>query len=333
MKRLTGCLLALLLLASCGVDSNRFKLEGRLRNMNVAEFWVYSMDGVTDGIDTISVREGRFSYEISLRSPTTLIVIFPNYSEQPVFAEPGAKVEIKGDATHLREMVINGTDDNEEMTKLRQELNRLMPPEVPKRVEAYIKEHPKSDISEYLLQRYFLQTPEPDYKKAAMLVEIMQKQLPDKGQFIKWKKQLASLRNGMKNTKLTPFSAKDIIGRTVSQDDLNKRVNVISVWASWSYQSNDMQRRLQRLKRDFGDKLGVVSVCVDGNSVDCKRRIERDSLPWKTICDGRMWETPLLTKLGVSDVPFNIIINSGGTIVERNLTPQALDEKIRQMLK
>ena len=92
----------LLFLTSCGVDSDRFRLEGRLRNMNQGEFWVYSMDGDMDGIDTIPVREGRFSYEMPLRSPSTLIVIFPNYSEQPVFAEPGEVVKIKGDASHLR---------------------------------------------------------------------------------------------------------------------------------------------------------------------------------------------------------------------------------------
>jgi len=301
--------------------------------MNIGEFWVYSMDGTMAGIDTIPVREGRFSYEISLRTPTTLVVIFPNYSEQPVFAEPGSKVEIKGDASHLREIVINGTDNNEEMTKVRQDLNRLMPPEIPKRVEAYIKEHPKSDISVYLLQRYFLQDALPDYKKVATLVNLMLKQQPEKGLLIKWKKQLAALRNGTKNSRLVPFTAKDINGRSVSQNDLKKRANVITVWASWSYPSNDMQRRLQRMKKEFGDKLGVVSICLDGSPYDCKRRIDRDSLPWKTVCDGRMWETPLLAKLGVTDVPFNLVINSSGTIVERNLTPKKLEEKLKEMLK
>ncbi len=333
MKQLTGCLLALLLLASCGVDSDKFRLEGRLRNMNQGEFWVYSMDGTMEGIDTILVREGRFSYEIPLRLPTTLIVVFPNYSEQPVFAEPGKKVKVKGDASHLRELTIEGTEDNEEMTKVRQDLNRLMPPEVPKRIEEFIREHPKSDISLYLLQRYFLQDKDCDYKKVAKLVDLMLKQQPDKGLLIKWKKQLESLRNGTKNSRLTPFSAKDIMGRSVTQEDLKKRVNVISVWASWNYQSTDMQRRLLRLKKDNADKLGVVSICIDGSPVDCKRRIERDSLPWKTICDGRSWDTPLLVKLGVRDIPSNLVINSSGTIVERDLTPQKLEEKLKQILK
>lgn len=335
-KRLAGALpfyLFTLLLLSCGVDSDKFRLEGRLRNIHQGEFWVYSMDGSIDGIDTIPVREGRFSYEIPLRSPSTLIVIFPNYSEQPVFAKPGIEVDIKGDASHLREIAINGTDENEDMTKLRMELNKLMPPEVPKKVEEFIREHLDSEVSIYLLQRYFLQEADGDYKKAQVLVELMAEKQPENGQLIKWKKELKKLRNGGIKSMLPSFTAKDINGRDVSQNDLKKKVNVVSVWASWNYQSTDMQRRLLRLKKDYGDKLGVVSVCLDGRPGDCKRFVERDSLPWKTVCDGKIWETPLLAKFGVADVPSNLVFNDKGSVVARNLTPQKLEEEIKKMLK
>lgn len=331
--KLVAFFLVPLLLLSCGVDSDRFRLEGRLRNMNQGEFWVYSLDGSIDGIDTIGVHEGRFAYEVPMRSPSTLVIIFPNYSEVPVFAEPGAEVDIKGDATHLREMTINGTDDNEDMTALRLELNKAMPPEIPKKVEAFIREYPESAVSIYLLQRYFLQEGEGNYKLAAELVALMAQKQPDNGQLIKWKKELPSLRNGALNSKLQPFAAKDVKGRSVSQDDLKRLVNVLSVWSTWNYQSTDMQRRLTKLKKDYGDKLGVVSICLDGRPAECKQRVERDSLPWKTICDGKMWQTPLLAKFGIADVPANLVINSSGTIVARDLSPMKLEDELKKMLK
>lgn len=326
-------LLALLLLVSCGVDSDRFRLEGRLRNMHQGEFWVYSTDGGIDGIDTIPVREGRFVYEIPMRSPSTLVIVFPNYSELPVFARPGAEVEIKGDATHLREMAINGTDENGEMTKLRMELNRLMPPEVPGKVEEFIRENPESEVSVYLLQRYFLQDGDGDYKRAMALVELMLKEQPDNGRLIEWKKQLPALCRGMVKAKLPAFTASDVKGRTVTQDDLKKKANVLTVWASWSFQSTDMQRRLIRLKKDYGERLGVVSICLDARPQDCRQRVERDSLPWKTVCDGRVWQTPLLAKLGISEVPASMVIDSRGVIVARDLAPQELEDELKKMLK
>ena len=96
------------MMVACGTESGKFRLEGRLRNINQGEFWVYSLDGGLVGIDTIPVRNGRFAYEMDLYDQSTLMLVFPNYSEQPVFAKSGATVTIKGDATHMKEMIIEG---------------------------------------------------------------------------------------------------------------------------------------------------------------------------------------------------------------------------------
>ena len=49
---------SLLLFSSCGTNNGKFRLEGRLRNFNNGEFWIYSPDGDMLGIDTIKVRDG-----------------------------------------------------------------------------------------------------------------------------------------------------------------------------------------------------------------------------------------------------------------------------------
>ena len=61
--------------------------------------------------------------------------------------------------------------------------------------------------------------------------------------------------------------------------------------------------------------------------------LERDSVPWKTVCDGRMWQTPILSKLGIADVPGNLVLDDKGVVQARNLNPQKLEEKILQMLR
>ena len=330
--RYVAFLLVAMLLTACGGDSGKFKLEGRLRNINQGEFWVYSPDGGIAGFDTIAVRNGRFSYEIELRSPSTLVVVFPNYSEQPVFAEPGENVHIKGDATHLKEMIIEGTDDNEYMTELRMELNETAPPDVPKVVSAYIREHLESPASIYLLNRYFLLTRTPDYQQALKLVDLMLKERPDNGELIELQKQLKALQGGALKSKLPAFTATDVKGGKVTEKALKAKLNVVSVWASWSYSSTDQQRRLKTLKDKYGDKLGIVSICIDGRPADCKQRVQRDSLKWSTVCDGRMWNTPLLAKFGLGDVPANLIIDEKGVVIERNLQPQKLEERVNDLM-
>ena len=321
------------MMVACGTESGKFRLEGRLRNINQGEFWVYSLDGGMVGIDTILVRNGRFSYEMELYDEATLMVVFPNYSEQPVFAESGSTVTIKGDATHMKEMIIEGTSDNEDMTMLRMELNDLTPPDIPDAVSKYIKKNLDSRVSIYLLQRYFIQANDPDYRQARVLAELLLEKNPDNGQLLKLQKQLKGLEGCAVKTHIPKFTATDIQGRKVTEKSLNGKVNVVMSWATWSYSSIALQQRLKQLKQKHGDKLGVMGICLDAQADICRRSIARDSLKWSTVCDGRMWESSLIQKFGMGDVPANILIDQKGRVLSRNLTPQHLEERINKLLK
>lgn len=322
-----------LLLGSCGTKSGKFRLEGRLRHMNQAELWVYSPTNAFAGFDTIRVRDGRFSYEIDLEEDATLVIVFPNYSEQPVFAEPGEKVSIKGDASHMKEMIIQGTTDNEDMTSLRMELNDLTPPDIPEAVSTFIKENRKSQASIYLLQRYFLLTPDPDYRQARILTEMLLEERPNDEQLTRLRNQLRKLENCAVKARMPKFSATDVKGRRVTEQSLKSKVNVVTTWASWSYASTNLLQRLEKLKETYGDELGLLTIGVDGAPNECRQRVKRDSITWPMVCDGRMWASPLLGTFGMADVPSNVVIDKKGVVIARNLTEQALEERIKKILK
>ena len=95
-----------------------------------------------------------------------------------------------------------------------------------------------------------------------------------------------------------------------------------------------MPRCLKDKKKKYGDQLAIVSICVDGSPADCKRTVvDRDSLKWSTICDGRMWDTPLLSKFGFGNIPANVIIDSKGRVIGRDVFSTKLDEKLEELLK
>ena len=129
------------------------------------------------------------------------------------------------------------------------------------------------------------------------------------------------------------FSANDVKGNKVTEAALRHQANIVSTWASWSYQSTVMQQRIRQLKKRYGDRLGVVSICLDSRPQDCRQRITRDSLKWQTVCDGKIWDTPLLETFGLADVPGNVVIDGKGRIVARNLSVQRLEERINNILK
>lgn len=333
MRKILGYISFVLILVSCGIGGNKFRLEGRLRNLNQGEFYVYSPDGGMTGTDTIKVRDGRFSYEKAVQGDYTFIIIFPNYSELPVFATPGTSLNIKGDATHLKEITVKGSKINEQFTDLRSQLNRLTPPEERKEVADYIRKHPESPISTYLLNRYFVLTIDADFDQAAQLAAVMLKAQPNNARLLTLRRQLDVLKKSRQGAVLPSFTATDLKGRPVSKAQLNGKVNVVNIWATWSYQSGDIQRRLQKLQKTYGSKLAVVTLCLDGNIKDVRHRVDRDSIPWPVVCDGKMFHSPMATQLGISTVPAMIVADNSGRIVARDLEPEKVEQELERRLK
>ena len=129
------------------------------------------------------------------------------------------------------------------------------------------------------------------------------------------------------------FSASGLNGESVSSADLNAKANVIFLWTSWSYETVSVQNLLARLQKQHPGDLKVLGISVDGSVKDCRYIVDRDSIKWSTVCDGRMWEMPILQNLGLSYLPDNIVIDSQGTIVGRTLNYQDLNKKIDELIE
>lgn len=334
MKKFIGYILLTLILVSCGPQSGHFRIEGRFKNFNQGEFYVYSPDGTIDGIDTIKVADGRFSYDTELEGKATFMIIFPNFSEQPVFGESGATAEINGDASHLREMEIKGTEENETMTNFRMLANKLTPPEVKKEAEKFIRENPTSMISTYLLQKYFITAAQPDYDKAYELSKVIVNADKENVKMTMFSRRLEELKVANEGDKLPSFSAIDIKGNNVGRKDLRSEVNVIFTWSSWNYDSQNIQRELARQIKKNKDRMAMMGFCIDANKDICKRYIsDADSTRWITVCDGKMWDSPALKTLGLAAVPGNIICDKEGKILAKNLNPERMKEVIKNLLE
>ena len=326
-KHITYLILLTLVLVSCGVDGKHYKLEGRFLHLNQGEFYVYSTDGILDGIDTIKIEGGRFAYEIPCDEEGTLVMVFPNFSEQPISTQPGKTVEIKADASHLKELEAEGTDNNKLMTAFRKQVSNMSPQQAVDAAEEFVKHNPKSDVSAWLIRKYFILAPKPDYAKAKQLLDLMIAEQPKNGKLVNLQQQLIGLA-ATAGKSLPIFTATDINGNKVTQANLTQSPNaVVFLWASWNYESTDMQRQLKRLKAAKGNGLSIIGVCIDPSKSEMQQSLRRDSISWPTINDGMMFDTKIAKQLGLSQVPANILLKNG-KIVGRNLRMNELKEKI-----
>lgn len=320
-----------LVLVSCGTGSDQFKIEGRLRHLNQGEFYIYSLAEGIDGCDTIKVENGRFSYELPCEKPMTLVIVFPNFSEQPVFAEPGESVSISGDASLLKEMTVKGTEDNELMNDFRQQIASASPPEMASLAARFIEDHPESPVSEYLLRKYFIVSTNPNYQKARQLAGLIAKAQPKNGTIVRLTRQLDALSKSSVGHPIPAFKAYGINGETITKSTFDKAsYGLITVWASWSYESMDIQRELQSVSKRSHGQLKIVSICVDASKKDCRETLRRDSVSWPTVCDEQLMESPTLLALGLGYVPDNILLRNG-KIIARNLPKEDLQKKLDEL--
>ena len=325
-------LMGLLLLTGCGEKRQTFRLEGTFKGFNQGELYICDING-NFPLDTVAVVKSQFHYEVALEEPAAFIVIFPNFSEVPVYGEKGAKVTIEGDVSHLREIDVDGTEENEVLAKYRKKTSQLTPPEVALSTEQFIKDNPTSPFALYLIRKVFIQSAQPDYKRALGLMSLVMQagQKPNEEQkaLMKRIEGLSYLKDG---ERLPSFSTIDINGEAVKSSDLNAKVNVITVWNTEDFEGQGILRQLQQKQKEAGNKLKVLTVCLDADIKKCQKKLEHDSITWTTICDGRLWETPILNRTGLSFIPDNIVTDDKGKIIAHSLNQKDLMDKIDQLL-
>ena len=325
------CVFVSFCVLSCGMPDDQFRLEVQFKNLNQGEFYLYNYRNGTK--DTLHISDGRCTYDVEMHDTTTYILMFPNFSELPIFAQPGSLVKMEGDVSHLKETEVKGTPDNDLMTAFRLGINELPPPEQLQMTEQFIREHPSSVASTYLLRRYFIQSVTPDYPHALELCSLLLDAQPTNVELVQLHKQLDRLTNMVTNTALPHFTATDTNGKTVDNSLLNNKVNVIVAWATWNFESQNAIRQLKMVWQDYPRDLNVITICLDASPTEGRNIFARDSLRWPNVCDGQMWDSPLIAKLGIAFVPDNIIIDKQGKIVARSLKTSELRSKTRDLLE
>ena len=332
MKKFAYLLYISILLTSCGTRSGYFKLEGKFLNMNQGEFYAYSPDGGFEGIDTIKVVGGRFTLEKPCEDDYTIMIVFPNFSEQPIFAESGKSVDIKADASHMKEMEVKGTKTNELMSKFRKLVSDDTPPQEKKHAEDFIKENPSSVVSLFLIKRYFFAAIEPDYQKTLSLLGVLDKDLSKNRLFVQMKKAAEAMSQSCVGKSLPAFTAYDVNGKLISYSDLySAPVAVIYTWATYNYDSQDMQRELKRRQKKSNGRLKLMGISLDASKYECKNNLKRDSITSPVICEGDLFSDKTLVKLGMSSLP-DVILLQNGKVVARGINRQELYRKLDQLL-
>lgn len=284
-------------LVSC-LGGGEVRIKGHFTHMEQADLFIYSPDGGLDYLDTLHVVGGKFSWTVPLTTDATYYIIYPNMTEQVVFASPGDVIKLEGDGGQLKSVKVSGNEDNKMLTKFRLEHAGDKRDSLVAAMRRMVKQYPESRVATYLQREI------NDYTFNHSRLKIGG-QLP-----------------------AISFPA-DSLSSDYKTDTLSTSKPVLLVfWATWRSGSN-VNFRIRRLLRKQG-KNAIQPICVslDYDPSLYQMFLRQDSVDWITRCYRKSWETPIVQQLSIRTIPYFILadkhhrIQALGTNWERDIQPE-----------
>lgn len=342
MKKNCILILIAICLFGCGKTVQKeVSITGEIKGLGTDTLYLYGMDEICDRIDTIFVKDDKFSYSSPIDTITSAFLLIRNQTEYPIFLDKGNKIKIKGDISNPEALTIDGNKYNQEFTVFQKELNELdtlSEQVLEQKAEEFIKQHHSSFVSLYLLDKYFVQKDSPDFNKIKKLIEVMAGILQDK-LYIERLNESISQAEKTEIGKYAPFfSLPNVKGVKItrSSEDFKKKNLLINFWASWNdsvsnYRSNSELKELYK-KYKKNKYIGMLGISFDVNKEQWKDAIKQDTLDWEQVCDFGGLNSETAKQYSVQQVPANILLSADGKILAKNLHGEELKKKIEEVV-
>ncbi len=132
------------------------------------------------------------------------------------------------------------------------------------------------------------------------------------------------------------FTLNDPDGNPVSLSSVveKNKYTLVDFWASWCMPCRGENPNVVTAYKNYHDKgFTVFGVSLDKDHDKWVEAIKKDGLTWTHVSDLKYWSSEAAKLYGVQSIPHNVLINSKGIIVDKNLRGQKLQDKLAELLK
>lgn len=333
MKKLYLLLLSVYLLFcldSCR-QSDEFELKGELEGIT-SNMILVVFDDPDSKLDTIYPRGGKFTYAFSPDTLNTFRLVNDSGEVFPIFADKGWKVSVKGSVAHPE---IKGDGPNNEYQEFLQSIHALKDSaQICQQAENFIKSHPSSPASAYILYWYFSQSANPNLSLIARLTEPLTGKVKDCRVLNEVLQKLPEKEKST-STYLNYLSVKKRNGEYLSwsSSGTQKQYSLINFWASWDKESIAIKDSLYALCEKFSkNNFRVVNFSLDYNKEEWGKNTQKDTEQWIEVCDYKGWNNQILKQQNIQRLPYNILIDRNRKILGSNLYGNALQTKMEALI-
>jgi thiol-disulfide isomerase/thioredoxin len=122
-------------------------------------------------------------------------------------------------------------------------------------------------------------------------------------------------------------------GQIIKLSSLRGKYVLVDFWAKWCGPCRRENPNVVRAYQKYKDKgFEVFGVSLDRNKEDWVQAINEDGLTWTHVSDLKYFDSKAAHDYNVSAIPFSILLDPEGKIIDKNLRGAALDKKLEEVL-
>jgi peroxiredoxin len=128
------------------------------------------------------------------------------------------------------------------------------------------------------------------------------------------------------------FSQQDPNGKTITLSSLRGKVVLIDFWASWCKPCRMENPNVKRVYEKYHTKgFEILGVSLDREKGAWTGAIQQDGLPWLHVSDLQFWNNAAAQQYGISSIPFTVLVDKDGKVIDKNLRGPALEAKLAEL--
>ena len=123
-------------------------------------------------------------------------------------------------------------------------------------------------------------------------------------------------------------------GKLFSLGSLKGKYVLIDFWASWCGPCRKENPNVVAAYSKYKDKnFTILGVSLDKEKDEWIQAIKDDKLTWNHVSDLKQWESSMVSLYQFDGIPFNVLVDPQGKIIDSNLRGEALEKKLAEILK
>ncbi|MFW5890030.1 MAG: redoxin domain-containing protein [Marinilabiliaceae bacterium] len=356
-----------LLLGSCGQKSDEYTVTGEIEGVDEGTAVLQKLESSSgpEAVDTSEIVDGKFSFSGKVDQPMFYLV-YVNDDQNPVtFFLENADVEINGNIDSLQAAEVKGSELNEKFQKFNDEVpsgdraqalqeefmqarqsgdQQLMEElsaeyqgimeEQQQYFKDYVNQNTDNAVGAFLGMNMARSMNADELEE---LVASFEEEIPEHP-YVKEMQDMvgpaqeqSEAGNAVQVGSEAPdFTLADAEGNEHSLSDFQGKYVFLDFWASWCSPCREENPNLVKVYKQYGgEDFEIVGVSLDKTRDPWLKAVEEDNITWTQLHDP---EGEVAGTYGVQSIPFTLLLDEEGEIIEKNLRGDALQDKLDEIL-